>query len=148
MARVSHLENLLSGNHITPLYFLIDSVKSVEVLIELSEDCCCNLSVPIPNKQTLFTRYVLLSYYKVFLTWIFDSSFEHMHNYTPAACCYVTGTFDIFILSSFLLWWLSFTIELTTYLIAMVTQLPWKNMRPQYLLRMSLILFVPGNNHT
>ena len=25
----------------------------MEVLIELSEDCYCNLSVPIPNEQTL-----------------------------------------------------------------------------------------------
>ena len=47
------------------VYFLLDSTKSVEVPIELSEDCYCNLSVPIQNEQTLVTRYVL-SYYKVF----------------------------------------------------------------------------------
>ena len=35
------------------LIFLIVSVKSVEVPIELSEDYCCSLSVPIPNGQTL-----------------------------------------------------------------------------------------------
>ena len=83
MARGWHLENLLSGNHITSRYFLIDSAKSVEVPMDLSEDCYCNLSVPIPNEQTLVTRYVL-SYYKVFLIWIFNSSFGHMCNYTPA----------------------------------------------------------------
>ena len=99
--------------------------KSVEVPIELSEDCYCNLSVPIPNEQTLVTKYVL-SYHKVFLIWIFDSSFGHMRNYTPAACCYVTGTSEIFLLSSLLVWWLSFTIRLATHLIAMVTQLPWQ----------------------
>ena len=76
----------------TPRYFLIDSVKSVEVLIELSEDCYCNLSTPIPNEQTLVTRYVLFHIIKFFLIWNFD-----MHNYTPAACCYVTGTSEIFI---------------------------------------------------
>ena len=86
----------------------------------------CNLCVPIPNEQTSVTRYVLLSYYKVFLIWILDSSLGHMHNYTPATCCYVTGTSEIFILSSFLVWWLSFTIVLTTYLIVIVTQLPWQ----------------------
>ena len=37
----------------TSWYFLIVSVKSVEVLMELSEDCHCNLSVPIPNALTL-----------------------------------------------------------------------------------------------
>ena len=47
MARVGHLENLLSGNNITSWYFLVNSAKSVEVPIELSEDCYCNLSVPI-----------------------------------------------------------------------------------------------------
>ena len=45
--------NLLSESNITSWYFLIVSVKSVEVPIELSEDCYCNLSVPIPNEQTL-----------------------------------------------------------------------------------------------
>ena len=49
---------VLSGNYITPRYFLSISVKSVKVLIELSKDCYCNLHVPIPNKQTLVTRYV------------------------------------------------------------------------------------------
>ena len=29
------------------------SAKSVEVPIELSDDCYCNLSVPIPNEQAL-----------------------------------------------------------------------------------------------
>ena len=48
------------------------------------------------------------------------------YGHTPAACCYVTGTSEILIPSSFLIWWLSFTIRLTTYLIAMVTQLPWQ----------------------
>ena len=46
--------------------FLIDSEKSVEVLIELLEDWYFNQNVPMPNKQTLVTRYGLLSYYKVF----------------------------------------------------------------------------------
>ena len=32
---------------------LIVSAKSVEVLIELSEDCYCYLSVPIPNRYTV-----------------------------------------------------------------------------------------------
>ena len=45
--------NLLSGNNITSWYFLIHSAKRVEVPIELSEDCYGNLSVPIPNEQTL-----------------------------------------------------------------------------------------------
>ena len=49
-----------------------------------------------------------------------------MCNYTPSACCCVTGTSEVFILSSLLIWWLSFTIGLATYLIAMVTQLPWQ----------------------
>ena len=35
------------------LYFYIVSAKNVKVPIELSEDCYCNLSVPIPNEQTL-----------------------------------------------------------------------------------------------
>ena len=35
------------------LIFLIDSAKYMEVPIELSEDCYYNLSVPIPNEQTL-----------------------------------------------------------------------------------------------
>ena len=35
------------------IFFLIISVKSLEVLIELSEDYNSNLSVPIPNGQTL-----------------------------------------------------------------------------------------------
>ena len=48
-----HLENLLSQNNITSWYFLIVSAKSVEVPIELSEDCYGNLSVPISNGQTL-----------------------------------------------------------------------------------------------
>ena len=34
------------------LIFLIVSAKSMEVLIELSEDCYCNPSVQIPNEQT------------------------------------------------------------------------------------------------
>ena len=33
--------------------FLIISAKSVKVPIKLSEDCYCNLSVPIPNEHTL-----------------------------------------------------------------------------------------------
>ena len=44
--------NLLSGNNMR-LGILIVSAKSVEVLIELFENFCCNLSVPIPNRQTL-----------------------------------------------------------------------------------------------
>ena len=36
------------------LVFFIVSAKSVEVPIELSEDCYCNLSLPIPNEQTLY----------------------------------------------------------------------------------------------
>ena len=52
-------------HHIISRYCLIDSAKSVEVPIELSEDCYCNLGVLIPNEQTLGTRYVL-SYYKLF----------------------------------------------------------------------------------
>ena len=43
--------NHLSGNNI--LVFLINCAKSVKVSIELSEDCYCNLSVSIPNEQTL-----------------------------------------------------------------------------------------------
>ena len=35
------------------LVFLTVSAKSVEVPTELSEDCYCNLSVPVPNEQTL-----------------------------------------------------------------------------------------------
>ena len=50
------------------VYFWSISLKSVEVPIELSEDCYCSLSVPIPNEQTLVTRYVLLSYYEVFFS--------------------------------------------------------------------------------
>ena len=46
------LENLLSGHNIS-WYLLIDCAKSMEVPIELSEDCYCNLSVPISNEQTL-----------------------------------------------------------------------------------------------
>ena len=35
------------------LVFFIASAKSVEMPIELSENCYYNLSVPIPNRQTL-----------------------------------------------------------------------------------------------
>ena len=35
------------------LVSLTVSVKGVEVATELSEDCYCNLSVPVPNEQTL-----------------------------------------------------------------------------------------------
>ena len=35
------------------LIFLVLSAESVEVSIELSDDYYCNLSVPIPNEQTL-----------------------------------------------------------------------------------------------
>ena len=35
------------------LVFLVVSVKSVELLVELSEDCYCDLSVPIPNGHTI-----------------------------------------------------------------------------------------------
>ena len=49
-----------------------------------------------------------------------------MRNYKLAACCYGTGTSEIFILSSLLVCWLSFTIGLATHLITMVTQLPWQ----------------------
>ena len=59
MGRVSHLENLLSRNNITSWYFLIDSAKTVEVPIELSEDCRCNLNVPIPNEQTLYYVFIV-----------------------------------------------------------------------------------------
>ena len=45
--------NLLSENNITSWYFLTVSAKSMEVPTELSDDFYCNLSVPIPNKQTL-----------------------------------------------------------------------------------------------
>ena len=38
---------------LTTRYFLIDSAKSVEALIELSEDCYCNLSL-LNTKQTDF----------------------------------------------------------------------------------------------
>ena len=38
---------------ITCWYFSIVPAKSVEVSIKLSEDCYCNLSVPIPNEQTI-----------------------------------------------------------------------------------------------
>ena len=37
------------------LAFLIDSAKSVEVPIELSEDCYCNLNVPILGAWTDFS---------------------------------------------------------------------------------------------
>ena len=43
----------MSQNNVTPWYLLIVSVKSVEVPIELSDDCYCNVSVPILNGQTL-----------------------------------------------------------------------------------------------
>ena len=43
--------------YITSWHFLIDSVKIVEVSVELSEDCCCDLSVPIPNEQTSVVEY-------------------------------------------------------------------------------------------
>ena len=111
---------------LTPRIFSINSLKSVEVLIGYNSSPLIILSLPIPNEQTLVTRYVLFHIIKFFLIWIFDSSFGHTHNYTPAACCCVTGTSEIFILSSFLVWWLPFTIGLTTYLIAMVTQLQWQ----------------------
>ena len=35
------------------LAILIVFAQSVELPIELFEDCCCNLNVPIPNEQTL-----------------------------------------------------------------------------------------------
>ena len=38
---------------LTSQYYSIVSAKSVELPIKLSEDCYCNLSVPIPNGQTL-----------------------------------------------------------------------------------------------
>ena len=47
-----NLENLLLENNITPWYFLIVSAKNVEVPIELSEDCHCNLRLG-SNKRTL-----------------------------------------------------------------------------------------------
>ena len=47
--------NPLSGNNITSWYFFIVPAKSVDMLTELSEDCCCNLSVAIPNRLTLET---------------------------------------------------------------------------------------------
>ena len=43
------------------LIFLTVSAKSMEVLIELSEDCCCNLSLPISNEQTLGNYYLRLT---------------------------------------------------------------------------------------
>ena len=48
----------MCGTHLTLIFFIeliffIVSAKSIAVLIELSEDCYCNLSVPIPNEQTL-----------------------------------------------------------------------------------------------
>ena len=49
-----------------------------------------------------------------------------MRNYIPAVYSYVTGTSEIFILSSLLVWQLSYTIGLATYLIPMETQLSWK----------------------
>ena len=35
------------------LVFVIVSVKSVKMPIELSEDCYCDLSVPMPNGYTI-----------------------------------------------------------------------------------------------
>ena len=69
---------------LTPRYFLIDYVKSEEVLTELSEGCYCNLSVLILTEQALITRHVLFHIIKFFLIWTFDSSFGHMHNYTTS----------------------------------------------------------------
>ena len=69
---------------------------------------------------------VLFHITKFFLIWTFDSNSGHMRNYIPSACCYVTDTFEIFMLSSLLVWWMSFTIGLATYFLAMVTQLPWQ----------------------
>ena len=41
-----------SENNITSWYFLIVAAKSVEIPIELSEDCYYKLGTPISNEQT------------------------------------------------------------------------------------------------
>ena len=41
------------------LVFLIASAKSMKVPIELSEDCCRSLSVPIANRQTAWPKDVV-----------------------------------------------------------------------------------------
>ena len=52
------------------LVFLFVSAKSVKAPIELSDDCYCNLSVPIPNGQTSRLSYCLV------VVLLFSSSVE------------------------------------------------------------------------
>ena len=62
--------NLSSGKNITTRYFLIDSVKSEEVLIELSDDCYCNLCV-LNTEQTDFS-YKICTLFSLYAWHVFD----------------------------------------------------------------------------